>query len=45
MCDKRTVLVVEDDDTLRSTVEDYLTINNFNVITAADGGEPVDPVF
>ncbi len=45
MCDKRTVLVVEDDDTLRSTVEDYLTINNFNVITAADGVEAVDTFF
>lgn len=45
MFDKRTVLVVEDDDTLRSTVEDYLTINNFNVITAADGVEAVDMFF
>ena len=45
MCDKKTVLVVEDDDTLRSTVEDYLTINNFNVITAADGVEAVDTFF
>ncbi len=39
---KQTVFVVEDDDILRSTVKEYLTINDFNVITAADGLKAVE---
>jgi DNA-binding response OmpR family regulator len=39
MADTYTILVVEDDKKLRLTVEDYLTMNSFSVITAADGEE------
>lgn len=37
MSNKFTVLLVEDDDILRLTVQDYLSTNGFNVITAPDG--------
>lgn len=37
MSEKYTILVVEDDNKLRFTLEDYLSSNGFNVITAADG--------
>ena len=37
MSDKRTVLIIEDDPKLRSTVADYLTFCGFNTLTAEDG--------
>ncbi len=39
---KRLVLSVEDDEKLRSTIADYLTISNFNVISAKDGKEAIE---
>lgn len=35
--EKYTVFVVEDDEKLRLTLADYLTTNNFDVVTACDG--------
>lgn len=35
--DKRTVLIVEDDNKMRTTVMDYLSLNGFNVLSAEDG--------
>lgn len=37
MSKKYTILLVEDDDKLRNTLEDYLFSNGFNVLVAPDG--------
>ncbi|MGN0173074.1 MAG: response regulator transcription factor [Acutalibacteraceae bacterium] len=39
---KNTVLVVDDDPKLRNTISDYLSENNFVVLTASDGAEAVN---
>lgn len=36
------MLVVDDDQKLRSTISDYLSENDFSVLTAADGAEAVN---
>ena len=38
---RRTVLVVEDDERLRLTIEDYLTMNDYKVITSEAGTDAV----
>ncbi len=38
---RHTVLVVEDDERLRLTIEDYLTMNDYEVITAQTGTDAV----
>lgn len=42
MSDKSTVLVVEDDTKLRTTVVDYLSSNGFEVLSAEDGLKAID---
>ena len=37
-----TILVVDDDKKLRSTLEDYLTESGFEVITAVDGADAIN---
>lgn len=39
---KNTVLVVDDDIKLRSTITDYLTENDFKVFSATDGAEAIN---
>ena len=40
----RTILVVEDEPTLRETLVDALEVEGFRVVAAADGREALDPV-
>ncbi len=42
MSDMYTVLIVEDDEKLRSTIADYLSMYNYDVIPAGDGATAVD---
>ena len=39
---QNTILVVDDDVKLRSTISDYLTESGFSVLTAADGAEAIN---
>lgn len=39
---KNTVLVVDDDMKLRSTISDYLAESDFNVLSAADGAQAIN---
>lgn len=39
---RNTILVVDDDVKLRSTISDYLTESGFNVLVAADGAQAVN---
>ena len=38
----QTILLVEDDDTLRGTVAKFLTRQGFEVVTASDGGSALE---
>ncbi len=42
--DKRVVLVVEDDDEVRSMLNDYLTFLGYETVTAADGLEGLNRI-
>jgi len=42
--DKRVVLVVEDDDEVRSMLNDYLTFLGYETVTAADGLEGLNKI-
>lgn len=41
---RKTILIVEDDDNLRSSLRKILSINNFKVIEASDGAEALEMV-
>lgn len=42
MSDKNTILVVEDDEKLRTTIMDYLSLCDYNVLSAKDGLKAIE---
>ena len=43
MSKKYTVLIVEDDDKLRATIADYLSMYSYNILLASDGAMAIEP--